>query len=193
MLPYRQRNAGAVIHTHSPKAVMATLLWPGKEFRCTHLEMIKVRSHLHRFWLAIYLVIFSISNQGIYNHTLGRYLRYDEELIVPIIENTPFEKDLEDRMNETMQKYPGSTAILVRRHGVYVWGETWQKAKAQWVHIYRQDIVDIQLTLHTQFAIFLNYFFTSPTRTECYDYLFGIAIEMKKCGLDPTETPANTE
>lgn len=43
MLPYRQRRAGAVIHTHSPNAVMATLLWPGKEFRCTYLEMIKVR------------------------------------------------------------------------------------------------------------------------------------------------------
>lgn len=43
MLPYRQRGAGAVIHTHSPNAVMATLLWPGKEFRCTYLEMIKVK------------------------------------------------------------------------------------------------------------------------------------------------------
>lgn len=64
---------------------------------------------------------------------MDRYLRYDEELIVPIIENTPFEKDLEERMNETMQKYPGSTAILVRRHGIYVWGETWEKAKTQWV------------------------------------------------------------
>lgn len=41
MLAYRLYDAGAVIHTHSPKAVMATLLWPGKEFRCTHLEMIK--------------------------------------------------------------------------------------------------------------------------------------------------------
>lgn len=43
MLAYKHRNAGAVIHTHSPNAVMATLLWPGKEFRCTHLEMIKVK------------------------------------------------------------------------------------------------------------------------------------------------------
>lgn len=42
MLPYRQRNAGAVIHTHSQNAVMATLLWPGEVFRVTHLEMIKV-------------------------------------------------------------------------------------------------------------------------------------------------------
>lgn len=44
MVAYRERNAGACIHTHSPNAVMATLLWPGKEFRITHQEMIKVRS-----------------------------------------------------------------------------------------------------------------------------------------------------
>lgn len=42
MVAYREREAGACIHTHSPNAVMATLLWPGKEFRITHQEMIKV-------------------------------------------------------------------------------------------------------------------------------------------------------
>ena len=30
-----------MIHTHSKFAVMATLLYPGKEFRITHMEMIK--------------------------------------------------------------------------------------------------------------------------------------------------------
>ena len=34
-------DAGAVIHTHSKSAVMATLLYPGTEFRITHQEMIK--------------------------------------------------------------------------------------------------------------------------------------------------------
>lgn len=38
---YDHRNAGACIHTHSQHAVMATLLWPGKEWRVSHLEMIK--------------------------------------------------------------------------------------------------------------------------------------------------------
>lgn len=90
------------------------------------------KSNLFRNSIGIIESRISLS-QGIYNSTLDRYLRYDEELIVPIIENTPFEKDLEERMNETMQKYPGSTAILVRRHGIYVWGETWEKAKTQWV------------------------------------------------------------
>lgn len=134
MLAYRDRNAGAVIHTHSQSAVMATLLWSGRDFRCTHLEMIK----------------------GIYDHELERNLRFDEELIVPIIENTPLEKDLEERMGYVMKEYPGTSAVLVRRHGVYVWGRTWQKAKAM---------------------------------AECYDYLFSLAVEMKKLGLDTNEAP----
>lgn len=136
MVAFRDRNAGACIHTHSPNAVMATLLWPGKEFRITHQEMIK----------------------GVFDQELNRYLRYDEELVVPIIENTPFEKDLEESLTKAIQEYPGTTAVLVRRHGIYVWGDTWQKAK---------------------------------TQCECYDYLFNIAIEMKKFGLDPGAVPAN--
>lgn len=56
--------------------------------------------------------------------------RYDDMLVVPIIENTPEEKDLEERMARAMNDYPDSCAVLVRRHGVYVWGETWEKAKS---------------------------------------------------------------
>ncbi|CAH0399924.1 unnamed protein product [Chilo suppressalis] len=133
MLAYRERGAGAVIHTHSPHAVRCTLLYDD-EFTITHQEMIK----------------------GIKDAQLGRFLRYDEKLVVPIIENTPFEKDLAESMGEALSKYPGTSAILVRRHGVYVWGDTWQQAK---------------------------------TMTECYDYLFEMAVEMKKLGLDPAKTP----
>lgn len=66
---------------------------------------------------------------GIRNQKLGRAYRYDEELVVPIIENTPFEEDLKDRMAEVIKEYPETCAILVRRHGVYVWGDSWQQAK----------------------------------------------------------------
>lgn len=31
-----------MIHTHSKSALLVTLLYPGKEFRLSHLEMIKV-------------------------------------------------------------------------------------------------------------------------------------------------------
>ncbi|RXM32029.1 Methylthioribulose-1-phosphate dehydratase [Acipenser ruthenus] len=135
MNAYTMRGAGAVIHTHSKAAVMATLLFPGKEFRITHQEMIK----------------------GIRKGSSGTSYRYDDTLVVPIIENTPEERDLKDRMARAMDQYPESCAVLVRRHGVYVWGESWEKAK---------------------------------TMCECYDYLFDIAVQMKQCGLDPSQLPA---
>uniref|UniRef100_A0A5F5PRB9 Methylthioribulose-1-phosphate dehydratase n=1 Tax=Equus caballus TaxID=9796 RepID=A0A5F5PRB9_HORSE len=134
MNAYTMRGAGAVIHTHSKAAVLATLLFPGREFKITHQEMIK----------------------GIRKCTSGGYYRYDDMLVVPIVENTPEEKDLKERMARAMNEYPDSCAVLVRRHGVYVWGETWEKAK---------------------------------TMCECYDYLFDIAVSMKKVGLDPTQLP----
>ena len=67
--------------------------------------------------------------KGIRNQKLGRNYNYDEELVVPIIENTPWEADLKDRMAQVIEEYPETTAVLVRRHGVYVWGDTWHQAK----------------------------------------------------------------
>lgn len=37
------------------------------------------------------------------------------------------------------------------------------------------------------YIFLLNFHFDS--RTECYDYLFAIACEMRKCGFDPNEAP----
>jgi methylthioribulose 1-phosphate dehydratase/enolase-phosphatase E1 len=102
MACYNIRGCGAVIHTHSIHAVMVTLLYD-KEFRCTHLEMIK----------------------GVEGHG------YLDELVVPIIDNTPQERDLEASLAEAVAKYPKATAVLVRRHGVYIWGKDWISAKTQ--------------------------------------------------------------
>lgn len=34
-------------------------------------------------------------------------------------------------------------------------------------------------------------FVVSPNcRCECYDYLFDMAVQMKRCGLDPSAPPA---
>ncbi|KAL1916051.1 uncharacterized protein VTP21DRAFT_6055 [Calcarisporiella thermophila] len=104
---YTMRAAKACIHTHSQNAVMATLLYPGETFEITHQEMIK----------------------GIRRGTSGTNLRYFDTLVVPIVENTPEEEDLTERMAVAMERYPDTCAVLVRRHGVYVWGETWEKAK----------------------------------------------------------------
>lgn len=52
----------------------------------------------------------------------GQALSYLDTLEVPIIENTPNEEDLRDSMAEAMIKYPAAAGVLVRCHGVYVWG-----------------------------------------------------------------------
>jgi len=84
--------------------MLATLLDPhSSEFRITHVEMIK-----------------GISGQGFYSN-----------MVVPIIENTARECELTDRLREVIVKYPQSNAVLVRRHGVYVWGDSWIQAKTQ--------------------------------------------------------------
>lgn len=70
---------------------------------------------------------------ALFHHT-GTYLRYDDELTVPIIENTCHESELTDAMARAMDDYPECPAVLVRRHGLYVWGPTWQKTKCMYVH-----------------------------------------------------------
>ncbi|TFY71078.1 hypothetical protein EVG20_g1939 [Dentipellis fragilis] len=102
------RAPGACIHTHSQNAVMATLFWPGPVFKISH-QMIK----------------------GVRIGGTGSALSYLDTLEIPIIENTPNEEDLKDSMAEAMANYPNAAAVLVRRHGVYVWGNDWEKAKTQ--------------------------------------------------------------
>lgn len=97
---FELRGAGAVLHSHSVNAMLATLIYR-KEFVITHLEMMK-----------------GISGVG-----------YHDELRVPIIDNTAHEHELQSSMAEAMEAYPDTFAVLVRRHGVYVWGESWVQAK----------------------------------------------------------------
>ena len=124
------RGAGAVIHNHSIHAVTATMLF-SSEFAISHLEMIK----------------------GIEG------MSYADRLVVPIIENTARECDLADSLEEAILQYPQTRAVLVRRHGVYVWGRDWVSAK---------------------------------THAECYDYLFRVAVEMRRLGI-PTCLEGGTD
>ena len=124
------------MQSHSKHIVLASMLY-GDEFKIKDFEVIK----------------------RIRNPVQGRAWRNDEELVVPIVENTCFEIDLADRyvfhssraasgtgeiaelrfvnamspfysrMLEAMRAYPASNAVIVRRHGIYVWGDTWQECK----------------------------------------------------------------
>lgn len=97
---YHLRDAGAVLHSHSIHALVASMM--GEDtFRVTHLEMMK-----------------GIAGIG-----------YHDELVVPIIENTAHEADLADSLADAIRAHPNSHAVLVRRHGVYVWGRDWVQAK----------------------------------------------------------------
>ncbi|GLC57171.1 hypothetical protein PLESTB_001194900 [Pleodorina starrii] len=104
MAAYELRNAGAVIHSHSMNAILATMLDPeSSEFVITHVEMIK-----------------GIEGHGFYG-----------KCVVPVIENTARECELTDRLRQAIADYPQANAVLVRRHGVYVWGKDWIQAKTQ--------------------------------------------------------------
>lgn len=106
MAAYSKRNAGACIHTHSQNAVMCTLLFD-EVFEISSIEQIKALPRITRpgnMW-------------------------YSDKLVIPIIENTEREEELESSLRVAIEKYPSATAVLVRRHGIYVWGETTWKAK----------------------------------------------------------------
>lgn len=102
MHAYRLRDAGAVLHSHSMHAMLATLIMEGN-FSVTGLEMMK-----------------GIQGVGVFDvHE------------VPIIDNTAYEEELADSLRDAIVGHPSSYAVLVRGHGVYVWGKDWIQAKTQ--------------------------------------------------------------
>jgi methylthioribulose-1-phosphate dehydratase len=127
----RLRGAGAVVHSHSRAAVLATLLAEklgARHLTLTHLEMLK-----------------GLKGVG-----------YVDVHRVPVIDNTAHECDLADSLEAAIVDNPGVHAVLVKRHGVYVWGDDWLAAKRH---------------------------------AECYDELFGQAVEMHRLGLDAAQPP----
>lgn len=100
---FRDRDAGAVIHSHSVWAVLATQLFGVGAFTCKGLEMQK-----------------GLRGKGCF-----------DTVRIPIIANTPREAELTDSMAEAMRRYADVDAVLVHGHGVYVWGRDWVHAKTQ--------------------------------------------------------------
>ena len=112
---FTRRGAGCCIHTHSQWAVLVTLLLEqsqgsNKVFEINNIEQIKGFGR-------------GFTKQG----NLG----YHDTLRIPVIENTPHEEDLTEFLEAAMDEYPDAYAVLVRRHGVYVWGDNVHKAKTQ--------------------------------------------------------------
>ncbi|POM71727.1 2,3-diketo-5-methylthio-1-phosphopentane phosphatase, partial [Phytophthora palmivora] len=99
---HKLRKAAVVLHSHGITCNLAAALCDGKsEFRISHQEMIK----------------------GITGHG------YADTLVVPVIDNAPKESALAEPIAHTMEAYPNTSAVLVRRHGLFVWGDSWEAAK----------------------------------------------------------------
>ena len=80
--------------------------------------------------------------------------------MIPIIENTAWEHELADSLGDAIRNNPKTCAVLVRRHGMYVWGNTWQQAKRH---------------------------------GECLHYLFEIAVNLRKLGVQNLCAPPSIQ
>ncbi|KAG7393028.1 Methylthioribulose-1-phosphate dehydratase [Phytophthora pseudosyringae] len=116
---HKIRKAAVVLHSHGITCNLAAALCDGKsEFRTSHQEMIK----------------------GITGHG------YADTLVVPVIDNAPKESALAEPIERTMEAYPDTFAVLVRRHGLFVWGDSWESAKrhAECLHYLFEAAVEMR-------------------------------------------------
>jgi methylthioribulose-1-phosphate dehydratase len=107
------RGAGCCIHTHSPHAVLVTLLCEkmadknSDVFEIQQLEQIKGVP-------AGYDVLDGDGKVVTHAGNLG----YHDRLRVPIIENTAKEENLRETLEDAIRQWPDASAVLVRRHGM---------------------------------------------------------------------------
>ncbi len=104
---FRDRDAGAALHSHSLWPVLAARLaapdgGPGV-LRLRGFEMLK-----------------GLRGKGCF-----------DEVAIPIIANTAREAELTDSMAAAMRAHPDVDAVIVAGHGIYVWGRDWVRAKTQ--------------------------------------------------------------
>ncbi|CAI5732474.1 unnamed protein product [Hyaloperonospora brassicae] len=116
---HKVRAASVVLHSHGITCNLAAALCDGKsEFRMSHQEMIK----------------------GIAGHG------YADTLVVPVIDNAPKESALAEPMAQTLEAYPNTPAVLVRRHGLFAWGDSWEAAKrhAECLHYLFETAIEMR-------------------------------------------------
>jgi methylthioribulose-1-phosphate dehydratase len=96
----RRRGAGAVLHTHSVWSTMLSESWAARTGGALVIEGYEMLKGL----------------AGVASH--------DHRELVPILENDQDIPRLAVRVGETLDRYPEAHAFLLRRHGLYTWGET---------------------------------------------------------------------
>lgn len=99
----KERGAGAVLHTHSIwNTILSDLYASEGGVAIEGYEMLK-------------------GLQGVRTHEHAEWL--------PIIENSQDMPSLADAIGKTLNEHKGAHGFLLRRHGLYSWGETLAQAK----------------------------------------------------------------
>lgn len=99
----KERGAGAVLHTHSVwNTILSDLYAPQGGVTIAGYEMLK-------------------GLQGVSTHEHSECL--------PIIDNSQDMPALAESIAQTLKEHPGAHGFLLRRHGLYSWGETLAQAK----------------------------------------------------------------
>lgn len=100
---YQITRANCVLHSHMLDSLLFADLFPDKEFATIkNLELLK-------------------GFNGIQTHEL--------EIHIPIFNNTQDIKNLAEKIKPAILSQPNSFGLLLRGHGVYVWGESVEEAK----------------------------------------------------------------
>lgn len=98
-----RRGAGAVLHTHSVWATLASERHAGRGgVKLSGFEMLKGLS-------------------GVTTH--------EHEEFVPILDNSQDVEDLARRLGETLDRWPACHAVLIRGHGLTTWGRDLDEAR----------------------------------------------------------------
>jgi methylthioribulose-1-phosphate dehydratase len=100
---YQITKANCVLHSHMLDALLFADLFQGKDFATLKdLELLK-------------------GFKGVKTHEL--------EINIPVFDNTQDIRDLAERVKPAILSQPNSYGLLLRGHGIYVWGETVAEAK----------------------------------------------------------------
>ena len=99
----RRRGAGAVLHTHSVWSTMLSDAWASGADK--DVASVAIQGYEMLKGLA-----------GVTSH--------EHRELVPIVDNDQDMSRLARRVGETLERYPQAHAFLLRRHGLYTWGET---------------------------------------------------------------------
>lgn len=121
---YLLRDAGAVIHSHSINAFLAS--------RISILETNDSKNSI-----TLQRSIRAKNNAAIGEILLTKMemlkgisgLEYESVHRIPVIANTAQEAELKESLEKAIQEYPEAYAVVVENHGVYTWGKDASEAK----------------------------------------------------------------